>query len=43
MRAFRRDARFQAYVFRLGDLMAYWKQYGAPDQCDLQNGKLVCR
>jgi TolB-like protein len=43
MHAFRRDPRFQAYVSRLGDLMAYWKQYGPPDDCDLKDGKLVCR
>ncbi len=41
MRAFRRDARFQAFVERLG-LVEYWSQYGPPDNCELRNGKLIC-
>jgi TolB-like protein len=41
MRPFRQDPRFQDFVTRLG-LMDYWKQYGPPDDCDLQDGKLVC-
>ena len=41
MRPFRRDLRFQAFVTRLG-LMEYWKQYGPPDDCDLNDGKLTC-
>jgi tetratricopeptide (TPR) repeat protein len=41
MRPFRQDPRFQDYVTRLG-LMDYWKQYGPPDDCDLQDGKLSC-
>jgi TolB-like protein/DNA-binding winged helix-turn-helix (wHTH) protein len=41
LRPFRRDARFQALATRLG-LMAYWQQYGPPDDCDLQDGKLTC-
>jgi TolB-like protein len=41
MRPFRQDARFQAYVSRLG-LMQYWQQYGPPDDCDLKDGKLSC-
>ena len=40
MRPFRQDSRFQDYVTRLG-LMQYWKQYGPPDDCDLQGGKLI--
>jgi TolB-like protein len=42
MRPFRQDARFQDFVTRLG-LMEYWKQYGPPDDCDLKDGKLICR
>jgi Tfp pilus assembly protein PilF len=41
MRPFRQDLRFQDYVTRLG-LMEYWQQYGPPDDCDLQDGKLIC-
>ncbi len=41
MRPFRKDSRFQSYVTRLG-LMEYWKQYGPPDDCDLEDGKLSC-
>jgi hypothetical protein len=41
MRPFRQDPRFQDYVTRLG-LMEYWRQYGSPDDCDLQEGKLIC-
>ena len=42
MRPFRRDARFEAFTTRLG-LMDFWKQHVPPDDCDLQNGRLVCR
>jgi hypothetical protein len=42
MRPFRRDARFQAFVTRLG-LMEYWEQYGPPDNCELKRGKLTCQ
>jgi TolB-like protein len=42
MRPFRRDARFQRLVSRLG-LIDYWKQYGPPDDCDLHGDVLVCR
>ncbi len=41
MRAYRRDARFQAFVERLG-LVDYWSQYGPPDNCELRNGRLIC-
>jgi hypothetical protein len=41
LRPFRRDRRFQAFATRLG-LMEYWQQYGAPDDCDLKDGKLTC-
>jgi TolB-like protein len=42
MRQFRRDARFQRLVTRLG-LIDYWRQYGPPDDCDLHGDVLVCR
>jgi adenylate cyclase len=42
MRPFRLDPRFQALVTRLG-LMEYWKEFGPPDECDLKDGKLICR
>jgi TolB-like protein len=41
LRPFRQDRRFQALAARLG-LMAYWQQYGPPDDCDLKDGKLTC-
>ena len=42
MSPFRRDARFQEFVTRLG-MMPYWEKYGPPDDCDLKDGKLSCR
>jgi TolB-like protein/DNA-binding winged helix-turn-helix (wHTH) protein len=42
MRAFRRDHRFQALVTRL-NFIEYWKQYGPPDGCVLDEDKVVCR
>jgi len=39
---FRQDPRFQMLVRRCG-LIDYWKQYGAPDECDLQGDTLVLR
>jgi TolB-like protein len=42
LRPFRRDARFGAFVTRLG-LMEYYQQYGPPDDCELKNNKLMCR
>jgi DNA-binding winged helix-turn-helix (wHTH) protein len=41
MRAFRRHPRFQRYVSRM-KLTDYWKEYGAPDGCNLDGGKLIC-
>jgi TolB-like protein len=41
MRPFRQDARFHGVVERLG-LMEYWQQNGPPDECDLQDGTLIC-
>ncbi len=42
MRPFRKDPRFQRLATRL-NYIAYWKQYGPPDGCDLKDGKLTCR
>jgi TolB-like protein/DNA-binding winged helix-turn-helix (wHTH) protein len=42
MRSFRKDRRFQVLVTRMGG-MPYHEKYGAPDDCDLKNGKLTCR
>jgi TolB-like protein len=42
MHPFRRDARFQTFATRLG-IMDFWLQYGPPDDCELRNGKLICR
>jgi TolB-like protein len=42
LRAFRKDPRFQPFVARQG-MMEYWQLYGAPDECDLTSGKLICR
>jgi TolB-like protein len=41
MRPFRTDPRFQKLVARL-NLLSYWKQYGAPDECDIQGERLIC-
>ena len=38
----REDPRFQQLVTR-ENLIEYWQQYGPPDGCDLQDGKLTCR
>jgi TolB-like protein len=43
MRPFRRDPRFADYIDRLGlHLIEYWQKYGAPDDCELKDGKLTC-
>jgi TolB-like protein len=42
MHSFRQDPRFQGFVTRL-NLISYWEQYGPPDDCDLKEGKLLCR
>ena len=39
---FRQDPRFQQLVQGLR-LIDYWKQYGPPDECELQGETLVCR
>jgi len=41
MRPFRRDARFQHFITRL-HLLDYWREYGAPDECELRDGTLIC-
>ena len=41
MRPFRNDARFQALASRLS-FTEYWKEHGAPDDCELKGGVLVC-
>jgi tetratricopeptide (TPR) repeat protein len=41
-RAFRQHPRFHDLVTRIG-MMEYWREYGAPDDCDVLRGKLVCR
>ncbi len=40
-RSLRQDPRFMVLATRLG-FMAYWRQYGPPDDCDLDDGKLLC-
>lgn len=42
MRPFRHDPRFQAFATRL-KLVEYWKHYGPPDSCGLEDDKLTCR
>lgn len=42
LHAFRRDPRFQALVDRL-KLFDYWKRHGPPDDCELTEGRIVCR
>jgi Tfp pilus assembly protein PilF len=42
MREFRQDPRFSALADRLG-LIEYWKEYGPPDNHELQGRKLICR
>ncbi|HEV2701286.1 MAG TPA: winged helix-turn-helix domain-containing protein [Steroidobacteraceae bacterium] len=37
----RQDPRFAALAARLG-FMEYWRQYGPPDDCTLNDGKLAC-
>jgi TolB-like protein/DNA-binding winged helix-turn-helix (wHTH) protein/Flp pilus assembly protein TadD len=41
MRSFRKDPRFQDLVTRL-KFIPYWQQYGSPDGCELNDGKLMC-
>ncbi|MGH8218755.1 MAG: winged helix-turn-helix domain-containing protein [Steroidobacteraceae bacterium] len=42
MRPFRLDARFRRLTERLG-FVEYWRQFGAPDECDLRESGPVCR
>ncbi|MEY4762681.1 MAG: hypothetical protein RLZZ200_2537 [Pseudomonadota bacterium] len=41
MRPFRQDVRFQSFAARL-KLFDYWKAFGPPDGCDLQEDRIVC-
>jgi TolB-like protein/Tfp pilus assembly protein PilF len=41
MRPFRQDQRFQEFADAL-HLTEYWQRYGAPDGCELRDGKLLC-
>ncbi|HTY93959.1 MAG TPA: TIR domain-containing protein [Steroidobacteraceae bacterium] len=41
MRPFRTDPRFQAFAERL-NLIRFWTEYGAPDDCSLSAGQLRC-
>jgi TolB-like protein len=40
LRAFRQDSRFLATEWQY--LMAYWRKYDPPDDCDLKGDKLTC-
>ncbi len=42
LRAFRQDPRFGLLAERLG-LIEYWKKYGPPDECEIREGRLICR
>jgi hypothetical protein len=42
MRPFRQDPRFQAFAERL-KLVEYWKVYGPPDGCVLEEAKIACQ
>ena len=42
MRPFRQDERFQTFAARM-NLFEYWSKFGPPDNCELRDGKLVCR
>jgi hypothetical protein len=42
MLRFRQDPRFQSMCRRM-NLFDYWNKYGAPDNCELRAGKLICR
>jgi hypothetical protein len=39
---FRQDPRFQDFARRLR-LFDYWNKFGPPDNCELRDGKLICR
>ncbi len=42
MRDFRNDPRFETVAARM-HFFDYWKEYGAPDDCDFNDGKVTCR
>jgi hypothetical protein len=39
---FRQHPRFQVMCRRMG-FFDYWNKHGAPDRCELRDGKLICR
>jgi DNA-binding winged helix-turn-helix (wHTH) protein len=41
MKPFRLDARFLGFIAR-AQLLDYWREYGAPDGCELRDGTLLC-
>jgi hypothetical protein len=41
MLPFRQDPRFQSMCQRMG-MFEYWNRHGAPDNCELRGGKLIC-
>jgi adenylate cyclase len=41
MLPFRQDPRFQSMCERMG-MFEYWNRRGAPDNCELRGGKLIC-
>jgi len=42
MLPFRQDPRFQSMFRRMG-MFDYWNKHGAPDNCELRGGQLICR
>jgi hypothetical protein len=42
MLPFRQDPRFQSMCRRMG-MFDYWNKHGAPDNCELRGGQLICR
>jgi TolB-like protein/Tfp pilus assembly protein PilF len=42
MLPFRQDPKFQQLAARM-KLFDYWNEYGPPDNCELRDGKLICR
>jgi hypothetical protein len=41
MRPFRRDRRFQVLAMRL-KFIDYWKRFGPPDECVVQDATVTC-
>jgi TolB-like protein len=42
LRAFRQDPRFSNFAASLG-LFDYWKEHGPPDDCEIEDGRLIVR